>query len=160
MDYGAFREIVEHARRKPEAIGLVVKAWARLPDELKPSALDLARRRLDVLLVWDDLLTLGDAVEWCVLAMGEEVSEDQTVSVAWWLGSLPDDPFDWSSVGLGASILYFEDTRTIGILWEDTSNYAILGRIEAAGMGNTGVIDLFCPYLTDECLAPWLQRGA
>ena len=113
MDYGAFREIVEHARRTPEAIGLVVKAWPRLPEELKPSALELARRRLDVLLVWDDLLTLGDAVEWCVLSMGGEVSEDQAVSVAWWLGMQPQKPCKLNTIGLGGPILMFADRNLL-----------------------------------------------
>jgi len=158
MDYGAFREIVEHARRTPEAIGLVVKAWARLPEHLQASALDLAKRRLDVLLAWDDLLTLGDAVEWCVLSIGEDGSSvDQAVSVAWWLGLIGGSGF-LATIGLGAGRFlwfarYFEPLLANSILPYDN-----LGMSDRSNSGHQARVN--CPYLTDECLAPWLQRSA
>ena len=161
MDYGAFREIVEHARRTPEAIGLVVKAWSRLPEPLQASALDLARCRLDVLLVWDDLLTLGDAVEWCVLAMGGEVSEDQAVSVAWWLGLQPQKPSRINSIGLGGPLLMFAD-KDLLTAGGSQRGWRCMGVGDALSESIlcSQLTKQECPYLTDECLAPWLQMSA
>ena len=160
MDYGAFREITEHARRMPEAIGLVVKAWSRLPEPLQASALDLAKRRLDVLLVWDDLLTLGDAVEWCVLAMGGEVSEDQAVSVAWWLGSLARFPLNRNSIGLGERYVWWaHQDDLLSSRVQRVEFWAELGRGDFCDL-TVSLYQRECPYLTDECLAPWLQMSA